>query len=82
MKIKRGFPRGIMFIRESLRPLVNKIHQLGEEDLGELDAFMDYLLKGPQKLPEPPNGESLKIYDFMEGGLQEKSARTRESESF
>ena len=62
-----------MFVKESLRPLVNKMHQLGEEDLRELDAFMDYLLKGPVKLPEAPDEEPLKMYDFMDGGLKKKS---------
>lgn len=81
MRIKRGFPVGIMFVKESLRPLVNKMHQLGEEDLRELDAFMDYLLKGPVKLPESPDGESLKMYDFMDGGLEEKNKQTQKQES-
>ena len=76
MRIKKGFPLGIMFVKESLRPLVNKIHQLSEEDLRELDAFMDYLLKGPVKLPESPDGDSLKMYDFMDGPLAKKSERT------
>ncbi len=63
-----------MFVKENLRPLVNKMHQLSEEDLSELSAFMDWLLKGPEKLPESPEGEGLKMYDFMDGGLEEKKS--------
>ena len=78
MRIKKGFPSGIMFVKENLRPLVNKMHQLSEEDLSELSAFMDWLLKGPEKLPGSPEGEELKMYDFMDGGLEEKKSEQLE----
>lgn len=71
-----------MFVKESLRPLVNKMHQLGEEDLRELNAFMDYLLKGPVKLPDSADGETLKMYDFMDGGMEKKSEEAGKTESY
>lgn len=78
-----------MFVKEKLRPLVNKIHQLDDDDLVEVDAFLDYLLLGPQQLPEPGEGHPLKMYDFMEGGIEgeaegkveEKSGNTPRTES-
>ena len=49
MKIKKGLPAGYTTIAEELKPLLAKIQQLDPSDLGELDAFIDYLLKGTGK---------------------------------
>jgi len=74
MKIKKGLPPGYIPVREDLRPLVEKMHELDPGDLKELDAFMDYLQKGPEEFQktEPEEGESSRIYEFMNGGLKKE----------
>lgn len=70
MKIKRGLPDGFIFIEEHLEPLVKKMHTLGSNDLNELEAFIDYLLKGPEQLDDQKEkARSQKIYEFMDGGI-------------
>ena len=75
MKIKKGLPPGYMPVREDLQQLVNKIHQLSPDDIPELDAFVDYLQKGAEKLEEPEATESKseKIYEFMNGGFDNET---------
>jgi len=77
MKIKKGLPAGYTTIPEELKPLLAKIQQLDPSDLGELDAFIDYLLKGAAKVEEAgqENGNSKKLYEFMNGGLESGSAK-------
>ncbi len=73
MKIKRGLPAGFMSIDKRLQPLVKKIHQLSSNDLNELEAFIDYLLKGPDQLHDQKmKAASQKIYEFMDGGFNQK----------
>ena len=84
MKIKKGLPQGYVPVREDLQPLVEKMHQLDPDDLKELDAFMDYLQKGAEELQEaePEEGNSSKIYEFMNGGLEnEKSPESNPPEA-
>jgi len=71
MKIKKGLPAGYVPIREDLQPLVEKMHQLDPDDLKELEAFINYLQKGPEEFQEaePDEGNSSKIYEFMNGDL-------------
>jgi len=70
-----------MKVREELQALVEKLHQLGPDDLTELQAFMDYLQKGAEKLDEIANehGKSLKLYRFMDGGLEEENQSQSDS---
>jgi len=69
MKIKKGLPAGYMAVKEDLQPLVRKMHRLKPRDYAELEAFIDYLLKGREALDEfKPKGKVLKIFDFMNGG--------------
>ena len=72
MKIKKGLPPGYIPVREDIRPLVEKMHEIDPADLKELDAFMDYLQKGPEEFQEtePEEGKSSRIYEFMNGGLK------------
>ncbi|OGF97492.1 MAG: hypothetical protein A3F83_15285 [Candidatus Glassbacteria bacterium RIFCSPLOWO2_12_FULL_58_11] len=77
MKIRKGLPAGYTAIAEELKPLLAKIQKLDPSDLGELDAFIDYLLKGADKVEEASqdNGSSKKIYEFMNGGLESGPAQ-------
>lgn len=74
MKIRKGFPQGISFIKENVRELVLKLHQLSNEDLKEVDAFVEYLINGPTEIKEDEEkDEPSKMYDFMDGGFNRKS---------
>lgn len=83
MKIKKGLPPGYMPIRKDLLPLVEKMHQLDQDDLRELEAFIDYLQKGAEELSstEVEEDKSSKIYDFMNGGLEEKEEESSTPEA-
>jgi len=76
MKIKKGLPPGYISVRKDLQPLVEKMHQLKPNDLRELEAFMDYLQRGAEKFSgtEPDESKSLKIYEFMNGGLEKEES--------
>ena len=71
MRIKKGLPAGVMLVREGLIPLVEKITRMREEDIPEVEAFLDYLQKGTEQLYVQSQNEAnpSKIYDFMDGGL-------------
>ena len=75
MRIRKGLPPGYMKVNEELRPLIEQLHQLSPQDITEVEAFIKYLRSGAEQLDEFENGEgrNLKLYDFMEGGLGEKS---------
>jgi hypothetical protein len=73
MKLKKGLPADLMFIAEHLQPLVKKMDRLGDRDLRELEAFIDYLLKVPGEAPgDAERKEPHKMFDFMNGGLEKK----------
>jgi len=79
MKIKKGLPSGYIAVRNDLQPLVEKMHQLRQNDLRELEAFIDYLQKGAEELSDngSEEGKSLKIYEFMNGGLDKEEDSQR-----
>ena len=67
--LKKGFPKGVVFLEERLRPLVRKIYALDDEDIRELDAFLNYLIMGPDIFYKSENRYSSKTFDFMNGGM-------------
>jgi hypothetical protein len=71
MKIKKGLPPGMIFIDERLYEVVVKLQHLRESDIRELDAFLEYLLNGPEKAPSQRTKETARMYDFMNGGLDD-----------
>lgn len=71
MKLRKGLPHGMMYVDERLRAVVDKMHDLDDRDIRELDAFIDYLRKGPDVPPEDQvERDSTRMYDFMNGGLE------------
>jgi hypothetical protein len=70
MKITKGLPPGMMLVDERLRAIVGKLQGLNENDIHELDAFVDYLLHGPEKAPTQRDNKTGRMYDFMNGGLE------------
>ena len=74
MKIKRGLPSKLVFVRPELQPLVKKLQWLSQEDLNELETFMDYLLKFPDQHSEGEKRSKLsRLSQFMDGGLPKNS---------
>jgi len=67
----------MMFVDERLRQVVEKLVDLQDDDIRELDVFVDYLLHGPEKLPPRREKESARIYDFMNGGLEGRPERDK-----
>ncbi len=82
MRIRKGLPPGYMKIDEDLRALIERLHQLDRQDVREVAAFIDYLHNGTEQLTghEQKNGGSLKLYDFMEGGLGSEKTVVQEEE--
>ena len=75
MKLKKGLPFGLMFVDDRLLELVEKMRCLSEQDIRELDAFVEYLIHGPAPEPETDSDEKpepARMYDFMNGGLHKK----------
>ena len=70
MRLKKGLPEGILLVNDNLYPLVQKIHLLNDRDIRELNAFVDYLLEGPDMLSKAKNLKVAKIFDFMGAGMQ------------
>ena len=70
-----------MEVKQELQALVAKLHQLSPKDLTELQAFIDYLQKGAEKIDEiaGEHGKSLKLYHFMDGGLEEEKETKSDS---
>ncbi len=81
MKIRKGLPPGLVAIDKRLQPLLKKIEQLDSDDLNELEAFIDYLLKGPSQLGEQQAriNSNHRIYDFMGGGAEGEPAGEHDS---
>ena len=82
IRLKKGFPAGVVFLEEKLRPLVEKIYLLGDRDIRELDAFMDYLINGSVDLYKSGDLESSKVFEFMQGGLVNTGAGIDSSTSY
>ena len=83
MKIKKGLPPGYIPVREDIRPLVEKMHEIDPADLKELDAFMDYLQKGPEEFQEtePEEGKSSRKMR-PPAAIRRKLKQTRDNRSF
>jgi hypothetical protein len=71
MKIRKGLPPGYIVTKEELHPLIERLGKLSEQDVREVAAFLDYLENGPGHLSQSNgnDGQDLKLYGFMEGGL-------------
>lgn len=67
----------MMFVDERLREVVDKLGDLQDDDIRELEVFVDYLLHGPEKLPPRHDKENARIYDFMNGGLEGRTERDK-----
>lgn len=82
MKIRKGLPPGYMPVPENLQPLVERLKQLPAGDIGEVSAFIDYLQRqqDPDKVDSLQQNKNLKLYDFMQGGIDEdEPAEDRDS---
>ena len=62
--------------------MIERLHELSPQDVGEVSAFVDYLQSGTDQLTEPEakEGGDLKLYDFMQGGISRKKAEEEPSE--
>ena len=66
---KKELPPGIMVVGERHRVIMERIKNLDDGDLREVDAFLDFLVEGSETLLENDNNLK-KIYDFMAGGME------------
>ena len=84
MRIRKGLPPGYMKIDEELRTLIGRLHQLDQQDVHEVAAFIDYLHNGVEQLKgqERKNGGNLKLYDFVEGGIGNDNVSADDSEQY
>ncbi len=67
---KRELPPGIMVVGEKHRAIMDRIKNLGDEDLREIEAFLNFLIDGSESLKDSNNSNLRKIYDFMAGGME------------
>lgn len=70
IEVQKELPPGIMIIEEKYRSIVDRIHELCDEDLWELEAFLDFLAEGSKYVADDSDNNSQKIFDFMTGGMQ------------
>lgn len=70
IELQRELPPGIMIVEQKYRSIIDRIHKLNDEDLGEIEAFLSFLADGSEFLAEDSAKNSPRIFEFMTGGMQ------------
>jgi len=70
IKVRRELPPGILVLDGKHQELVEKVLDLSDEDLLELEAFLEFLNESSGGTQRANTAGAKKIYDFMAGGMQ------------